>query len=705
MTKRAVKRIIKKKRQLKKQVKQSQQSQQTQQKQMPMIPLGFGQQQYGNPDLAIQQMRNQNQMVTDQINNYRVTMDSMKKENDKKNAELKEYKKLIKEIKHKDEESKINLEIAKDQYNDMDSKQKQIEYFMDKTHQLQKEMFEQDGENNKFALMKQLEEQRQIKHEKEMEAIKQKQEIEQNKLAQEVQKEIDETKIIATKNQSMYEYISSDMFKNPQEHLSKAYLQRMKEEEKNDLLNKLSHLNKQNIEIVQQNNNNYESNSELMVEQIKNNIAEQNKLLVINQQENQLLKNQESTYNHLLDTQTKAINDTNDMELENNKLHYQFTKVNNQPEVYDAIQKQQDKLAKATAKNETLKTKFDILKKRKNIELENSMLEQVKKNIENGQTDYQIDDNDDSIEEEENENKKKKKTKQSSKSTSQNLSQEFNNTSVFDNQINQLVVQRQNLQNEQKRNQFLKQNIAEQEHHNQIMISEKAKQNVYMPNNNNNRYAPGNYVDNDDSVISQQADYQIAEQKTRNKLKERKANEQTQKNQLLHDLSEECHNESVSNVWRKTYGDYHPNIISNEGQKIDINNLSVNEIAQISKDFNKTLSNAPLEIKNQHDHFAKAHNLITNNNNDEFVEEEEEAEMESKLDDQTKLDNIFADIKRLHAEYDQNGQIWYNALSQQEYPNYARDMSIFEDDVNDLETITDYYNMYKAAIAKINNNE
>lgn len=66
----------------------------------------------------------------------------------------------------------------------------------------------------------------------------------------------------------------------------------MKEEEKNDLLNKLSHLNKQNIEIVQQNNNNYESNSELMVEQIKNNIAEQNKLLVINQQENQLLKNQ-----------------------------------------------------------------------------------------------------------------------------------------------------------------------------------------------------------------------------------------------------------------------------------------------------------------------------------------------------------------------------------------------------------------------------
>lgn len=79
--------------------------------------------------------------------------------------------------------------------------------------------------------------------------------------------------------------------------------------------------------------------------------------------------------------------------------------------------------------------------------------------------------------------------------------------------------------------------------------------------------------------------------------------------------------------------------------------------------------------------------------------------MESKLDDQTKLDNMFKDIKSWHDEYDQNGQIWYNALSQQEYPNYARDMSIFEDDVNDLETITDYYNMYKAAIAKINNNE
>lgn len=135
-------------------------------------------------------------------------------------------------------------------------------------------------------------------------------------------------------------------------------------------------MNKQNIEIVQQNNNNYESNSELMVEQIKNNIAEQNKLLVINQQENQLLKNQESTYNHLLDTQTKAINDTNDLEFENDKLQYKFSKVNNHKEVYKSTQKQLEKLASVIAKNERLKTNLDFQKRTKNLQLENAMLEE-----------------------------------------------------------------------------------------------------------------------------------------------------------------------------------------------------------------------------------------------------------------------------------------------------------------------------------------
>lgn len=127
MTRKAVKRILKKKRQIKKQIKHK--NDQQQQQQRPIIPmtLGFGHQQYGNPDFAIQQMRNQNQMTTDQINNYRVVLDSMNKEKGKNQATIKDLKKQLKDAKEQHDKAKVDLDIAEDQANRITSLQKQSE--------------------------------------------------------------------------------------------------------------------------------------------------------------------------------------------------------------------------------------------------------------------------------------------------------------------------------------------------------------------------------------------------------------------------------------------------------------------------------------------------------------------------------------------------------------------------------------------------
>ena len=74
MTRKAVKRVIERRRQLKKQVKRKQQQTKPMQTQFAMHP-----QMYGNFDQTINQMRNMNQNIVYKINSDSLTMNSMKK--------------------------------------------------------------------------------------------------------------------------------------------------------------------------------------------------------------------------------------------------------------------------------------------------------------------------------------------------------------------------------------------------------------------------------------------------------------------------------------------------------------------------------------------------------------------------------------------------------------------------------------------------
>lgn len=111
---------------------------------MNPLMLGFNHQQYGNPDLAIQQMRNQNQITMDQISSYRTTIDTMKKQQLKYEDELKKMKKQAKTEEHNLEKAKLDREIAKD---DLESNQIKIEkaqHYFDEAARLQKEIIESE---------------------------------------------------------------------------------------------------------------------------------------------------------------------------------------------------------------------------------------------------------------------------------------------------------------------------------------------------------------------------------------------------------------------------------------------------------------------------------------------------------------------------------------------------------------------------------
>ena len=148
MTRKAVKRVMKKKRQLKKQVKRQQQQEQQQMMRPPMM-MGYGHQMYGNADGTMQQLRNQNQTTIDQINSMTAALRSLQNENKKNETLINELKKQHKEAEHGRDKAKIDLEIAEDKARDIDTMMKQRAYYIDKQQQIEKDLLEQNGENNR----------------------------------------------------------------------------------------------------------------------------------------------------------------------------------------------------------------------------------------------------------------------------------------------------------------------------------------------------------------------------------------------------------------------------------------------------------------------------------------------------------------------------------------------------------------------------
>ena len=163
-----------------------------------------------------------------------IALRSLQNENKKNEALINDLKRQYKEAEHGRDKAKIDLEIAEVKAKDIESMMKQREYYIDKQQQIEKDVKEQEGKNNRLTKMKVIEEKKRALHDQQMEAIKQKQEIEANKLKAELETVKDEIQIQATTNRTMYEYMNTKEFINPLDYLPNAYVQRMKEQDKND---------------------------------------------------------------------------------------------------------------------------------------------------------------------------------------------------------------------------------------------------------------------------------------------------------------------------------------------------------------------------------------------------------------------------------------------------------------------------------------
>ena len=72
----------------------------------------------------------------------------------------------------------------------------------------------------------------------------------------------DEIQILATKNNTVYEYMNTQEFINPLDYLPNAYVKKMKEQDKNDLLMKLVNIAKENKEMKEKYDNDHDKYKE-----------------------------------------------------------------------------------------------------------------------------------------------------------------------------------------------------------------------------------------------------------------------------------------------------------------------------------------------------------------------------------------------------------------------------------------------------------
>ena len=556
MVKRKAVRKIIKKRQLRKQVKhvnhegvnaKKPSQEQQQQRALQPIGLGYGHQMYGNA-MEIQQLRNQNQSSIDRINSMSSTVKSLENENQKKEAIIKDLNKQIKEAEHRRDKAKNDLEITEDRANDIELMNSKEEYYTDKEHQIVKRRLEQQGENNIYQTMNNIQEEKQELHKEEIVNVGLNQKIQDNKLAFELKRVQDETTTLKTKNKAMYEYINSDEFMDPYSYLSKAYVQKMKEKEKEELMKKWNDLSKENMRMKEQLDKDYDINTDEMIKQIKNNIKEQNEIKLKNQLDNRKLINQQNELDHLGDIHRKVINETNDLELDNDMLRHKLQKLDSQPNVQIDIMTQQEKLVNTQTENDKLKTKSKLQQRTKDLQLDNSLLKFQLSKLRNDMGDEE------------------------------------------------LVEMKNDFYTKQYNNDLHHQEFNEQQRHREVITSQEAQINTLRNNNinDNNEEESSFQTDNNNTeeALTTQANYII---KLQNENEEKQKAQEIKRKTLINEITEIRKNQDRDgNAWWQITGGFQFNKITED---TTLQDASIDLLEQLKNNYqNQVNSNIENEM-------------------------------------------------------------------------------------------------------------
>ena len=402
MPRTAIRKIIRKRKQIRKKLKKgtSQNNnnniQQTEKQQMktlkaasqpgvirPLNPLmlGFNHQQYGNPDLAIQQMRNQNQMTIDQISSYRTTIDTMKKQQAKYEDELKKMKKQAKTEEHDLEKAKLDREIAKDNLDANRIKLEKAQHYNELATRLQKEIIESETQEELNKQMQELIELEAEKNEKEIQMKLQEGNIKKNKMAALLEQRRKEVELATTENQAQFEYMQSKSFVNPEKELVSVIKRAMDENEMKACIaarDKLIQEQASLYELLNNNPNDYNS----IQEQIMNENKARNQYIAQLQIGVDNLHDKDEEIKHLRQTSIELKNKVNDLNIETAGLNEKINSSNTQELIHDAKETSKQ-LTKLEVRNDQLKHQIKLNDDIRKEEENNKILKAKKEAYEN----------------------------------------------------------------------------------------------------------------------------------------------------------------------------------------------------------------------------------------------------------------------------------------------------------------------------------
>ena len=385
MPRSTTRRIIKKKKQLKKhikrQVKSNQQNNQQKTQQLnpqikPTLPLaaGFSHQQYGNPDLAIQQMRNQSQMTMDQINNYRATIESMKKEQLKNEKELKSMKKQAKEAKRNLESAQLDEEIAKDNLANDENIARKAAHLRERANKMELQNLEKNYDKDIIESHQKVAEYEDENQLLDMKIMQQRKTIELNNAAAKLKEKEEEYNIKLAENKAQFEYMKSKKFTSPEEELPVILTKIMKEEEMKSCFEARNNLTKEQkrlYEALENNPNDYESIQNQVIAENK----ERCKYIAELQRAHDKLNEKNEVIKHMQQKTIELKNKSNDLDIENAGLSERIDTADKKNTKRRAITASK-KISQLELQNEGLKNEIEVNKELSEQEKQNKILKE-----------------------------------------------------------------------------------------------------------------------------------------------------------------------------------------------------------------------------------------------------------------------------------------------------------------------------------------
>ncbi len=331
---------------------------------------------YGNADLTMQQIRNQNQTFNDQIFNYQAAIKSMEKEKTEKEKESKELKKKAKTLEKQLNDAKLAYEMAKDDYDDNENKNKQIEHTIKRTHSLEKMKIGQKYEGDINAMRKKETELDNDIHLKAIQLKRQEGVIARKAMAGKLKEKQEELDTLTAEYKGVQDYINSDEFQNPISKMEEIFKKEMHE---NDLKKYEETIQKLRQEIIEANKyvDEHPDDYAAIQTQLTKKIEELQNVKIKAQKHNDNLQQKLNHIDYLKQTQENLRKDINDLTIKQNEmdLNLEYNKEQDINKNIDELIKQKTNLS---IENEKKQHELNLMKEtreqqRKNNELKSQV--------------------------------------------------------------------------------------------------------------------------------------------------------------------------------------------------------------------------------------------------------------------------------------------------------------------------------------------